>query len=381
MSELEYDLASMKIVFLARYLPAEGSTTHMYAVAKNLCKRGHQIYILSRGTGGDPNANLLYENAKAHGVRFVKLPFPLYSKISFFTRCQQLIAYIYSIPIALFQLYRLKPDVIHAHYPVTTYVAAIYRYLTGKKFIVTHHNMNIPKHIFNRKGDYAIAISRELETSLRTTYGYNKDEIKLIFNGVKDHNMVLDAASVLNLKETNGIPTDTMIFGFVGTIGTRKGVDVLIEAFAQCKHRNLHLIILGDGNVDWLKDLISKYKVQQQITLIPFRDPMEVYNMIDVLILPSRVEGFPLVPLEAMMMKKPVIRSNIEGAEDQIIEGENGYLFDSENIMQLASIIDNIAMHPEKLKTYGENAYNYVSRNFSEDLMVDQTLQVYHLAQ
>ncbi|REG88197.1 glycosyltransferase family 4 protein [Winogradskyella sediminis] len=371
----------MKIVFLARYLPAEGSTTHMYAVAENLCKRGHQIYILSRGTGGEPNANLLYENAKAHGVQFVKLPFPLYSKISFFTRLQQLIAYIYSIPIALFQLYRLKPNVIHAHYPVTTYVAAIYRYLTGKKFIVTHHNMNIPKHIFNRKGNYAIAISRELETSLRTTYEYKKDEIKLIFNGVKDHNMVLDATSVLNLKQTNGIPTDVVIFGFVGTISTRKGVDVLIEAFSQCKQRNLHLIILGDGNVDWLKGLISKYKVQQQITLIPFRDPLEIYNMIDVLILPSRVEGFPLVPLEAMMMKKPVIRSDIEGAKDQIIEGENGYLFESENVIQLSNIIDNIAMHPEKLRDYGENAYDYVSRNFSEDLMVDQTLQVYHLAQ
>lgn len=369
----------MKIVYLARYLPAEGSTTHMYSVAENLIGRGHSVYILSGGHGDNPNAITLFEKVKSNGVKFIKLPFPIYNKINFRTRLYQLISYLFSIPFGLYYLFKLKPDVIHAHYPVTTYLAAIYKFITGKQFIVTHHNMNIPKHIFNRKGDYAIAISRELEINLLSDYNYKSNEVKLIFNGVRDYKYVLDKATIIDLKKINNIPCDRVVFGFVGTIGHRKGVDVLIDAIEQSKHLKIQLIILGDGNIDWLKNLIDSKKLTNLVTLIPFRDPRDIYNMIDVLILPSRVEGFPLVPLEAMMMKKPVIRSNIEGAKDQIIEGENGFLFESESVVQLAAIIESIVLHPNTLTELGEYAYNHAVNNFSEDIMVNKMLKVYNL--
>ena len=131
--------------------------------------------------------------------------------------------------------------------------------------------------------------------------------------------------------------------------------------------------------MDWLNGLIDENKLRSLITLIPFRDPSDIYNMIDVLILPSRVEGFPLVPLEAMMMKKSVIRSNIEGAQDQIIEGKNGFLFESENSSQLADIIKKITLNPEILKELGKNAYQRAINNFSEESMVDELVKVYNL--
>ncbi|WP_225037166.1 glycosyltransferase family 4 protein [Winogradskyella sp. SM1960] len=369
----------MKIVFFARYLPAEGSTTHMYAVAENLIARGHTVYILSKGPGEDDSAIRLFEKAKLKGIKFVKLPFPLHGKIRLLTRFRQLATYLYAIPFALYQLHKIKPDVIHAHYPVTTYLAAIYRFLTGKKFIVTYHNMKIPQHIFNRKADYVIAISRELERDLVSNYNYKKDEVKLIFNGVKEQDNVVDEQAVRGLKEINKIPKDRLILGFVGSISYRKGIDILIKGIERCKHLKIHLIILGDGNVDRLTNLINDSEVNELVTLIPFRDPNDIYNMIDVLILPSRVEGFPLVPLEAMMMRKPVIRSNIQGAYDQIIEGENGYLFEPENPIQLAKIIERITLNPDVLKVMGEKAYQHANLNFSENMMVDKLLDVYKL--
>ena len=369
----------MIIVYLARYLPAEGSTTHMYSIAENLVKRGNSVYILSGGHGGNPSAVAIFEKAKSNGIQFIKLPFPLYKKINFRTKLYQLFSYIFSIPFALFYLFKIKPDVIHAHYPVTTYLAAIYRFLTGKQFIVTHHNMRIPKHIFNRKGDYAIAISRELETNLVSDYNYKKSEVKLIFNGVKDPKYTLNKDTISDLRRLNNIPTEKVVFGFVGTINHRKGVDILIEAINRCKHLKIHVIILGDGKREWLNQCLKENQINHLVTLIPFRNPIDIYAMLDVLILPSRIEGFPLVPLEAMMMKKPVIRSNIEGAKDQIIDGENGFLFESENVLQLADIITSIALNTESLTVLGENAYQRAINYFSEDLMVEKTLNVYHL--
>lgn len=368
----------MKIVFLARYLPAEGSTTHMYAAAKNLVERGHEVRILSRGPGNDPSAIKIYEKAKLDGIQFTKLPFPLFTKVTFLSRFQQLISYIFATPFAMFQLFKIKPDVIHAHYPVTTYLAAIYRFLTGKKFIVTHHITGIPKHIFNKKADYVIAISRELQEDLVTSYNYEKNQVKLIFNGVRDLIINKENRDNLKLRKTYGIPQNTILFGFVGSISYRKGVDILAKAFNQCKQLNIHLVVLGNGETDWLNQLLKDYHIENMVTLIPFRDPTDIYAMIDVLILPSRQEGFPLVPLEAMMMKTPVIRSNIQGAEDQIIDGVNGYLFESENHLQLGHIIEKIALHPELLAELSENAYQHATANFSENTMIDSMLELYH---
>lgn len=368
----------MKIIFLARFLPAEGSTTHMYAVARNLIERGHHVYIISRGPGEDPSAIRLFENAKRVDVQFIKLPFPLFDKINVFTRFWQLLSYIYVTPFALFQFFKLKPDVIHAHYPVTTYLAAMYRFFTKKKFIVTHHITGIPKHVFNRKADYAIAISRELETDLISFYKYQTHQVKLIYNGVREprQNFKEDKDS---LKRTYKIPENRVLFGFVGSISYRKGVDVIVKAFANLKHFKIHLVVLGNGEIDWLWQLIHQHQIDNMVTLIPFRDPTEIYNIIDALILPSRQEGFPLVPLEAMMLKKPVIRSNIQGAADQVITGVNGYIFESENYLDLARVIEKIVLNPELLTELGENAYRHATANFSEDVMVDKMLEVYNL--
>ena len=369
----------MKIVFLARYLPAEGSTTHMYGAAKNLIERGHEVYILSRGPGDDPSAIEIFEKSKSEGVKFIKLSFPLFTKVNLITKFQLLASYIFVTPATLLQLYKLKPDVVHAHYPVTTYLAAIYKSLTGKKFVVTHHITEIPKHIFNRKADYVIAISRELEEDLIGSYKYDKDQVKLIFNGVRDHKIIPENNYNLNLRDSHDVPQDTVLFGFVGSISRRKGVDIIIKAFSHCKHLKIHLIVLGNGETEWLNQLINEHQIGHLVTLIPFRDPTEIYSMMDVLILPSRQEGFPLVPLEAMMMKKPVIRSNIQGADDQIIDGVNGYLFESENDVQLAQIIKKIASDPKLLVALGENAYHHAITNYSENAMIDKMLEVYDL--
>ena len=369
----------MKIVFLARYLPTEGSTTHMYAVAQNLIEKGNEVYILSRGTGKDEGAKDLYKKAKKTGVQFVKIPFPLYNTINLFTRIQQLLSYIYAMPFALYHLFRIKPDVVHAHYPVTTYIASIYRFFTGKKYIVTHHIMGIPQHMLNRKADYVIAISRELQAFLISDYNYDNDKVKLIFNGVPVIANPNESISNIELRTKYNIPEEKIVFGFVGSVSHRKGIDVLVKAIERCKDLNIHLVILGDGKIEWLKQLLSENNINHMVTLVPFRDPQEIYSLMDVLILPSRQEGFPLVPLEAMMMKTPVLRSNIDGSKDQILEGVNGYTFESENDLQLADLIKKITLKPEVLPEFGENAYKHAIANFSEGLMVDKMLDVYKL--
>lgn len=70
----------MKVVFLARYLPQEGSTTHMYTLAKGLIDRGHEIHVVSAGPKQDESAIKIYREMIDYGIKHHKVGFPLKKK-------------------------------------------------------------------------------------------------------------------------------------------------------------------------------------------------------------------------------------------------------------------------------------------------------------
>jgi hypothetical protein len=60
-------------------------------------------------------------------------------------------------------MYKIKPDVVHVHYPVTSYIATFYQSFTGTKFITTFIFSGILKHTLHKEADFVIAISQNYE--------------------------------------------------------------------------------------------------------------------------------------------------------------------------------------------------------------------------
>ncbi len=111
----------MKIVFLARYLPAEGSTTHMYELARQMILKGNEVTIISAGHLDVPSAKEIYNQSIDDGIVHINVKFPHKSNKTFFGKVGQLITYTVVKPTVIKILKQIKPDIIHAHYPVTTF--------------------------------------------------------------------------------------------------------------------------------------------------------------------------------------------------------------------------------------------------------------------
>lgn len=128
---------------------------------------------------------------------------------------------------------------------------------------------------------------------------------------------------------------------FVGQFVQRKGVDILLEAIEPLLHEydNLYLQLIGSGELEehyrmWVseKGLASRITFEAPIWPEAITGRM---SQASLLVLPSRWDGWGLVVTEALMMKVPVIVSNMCGAADLVKTGANGFVFASEDTRDL----------------------------------------------
>lgn len=117
----------------------------------------------------------------------------------------------------------------------------------------------------------------------------------------------------------------------VGRLSRQKGYDLLIETLSKIKNKNVKLYLLGIGEEENnLKNLVKKYKLEQQILFLGFKtNPYKYIKNSDFFISSSRVEGFPNAVLEACACGVPVIANNYLGGINEIIIPElNGEIID-----------------------------------------------------
>ena len=118
-------------------------------------------------------------------------------------------------------------------------------------------------------------------------------------------------------------------FGFsaepvVGTLGRmefrQKGQDFLIRAVARHREElsGYRFALAGDGpDLPAANNLIAQFGIGNLIQCLPWQDdPSDLYSALDVLLIPSRYEGMPLVMLEAMARRLPVLASDVDGMAD-----------------------------------------------------------------
>jgi len=105
-------------------------------------------------------------------------------------------------------------------------------------------------------------------------------------------------------------------------------------------------------------------------------DVRSLLSAIDVLVLPSFAEGFPMITLEAMAMLKPIIATNIDGITEQITDGKNGILIPPKDPNALARAIIRLMNDQKLAKNMGMEARR-VEEEFSVEKMIVETEKIY----
>lgn len=180
-----------------------------------------------------------------------------------------------------------------------------------------------------------IAQNNEMRDQLLEYYLLPTNKVVAINNPV-DKDYVRTSAK----NSHNPFNIDEVNFLNVCNIAYSKGIDVLEEAWLTVKKDipNAHMYIVGRTDSEYAKEMIKKAKNLKDFTFLGFQsNPYPFLKHCDVFVLPSRMEGFPNVVLEAMCFNRPIASTTcVKVVKDIICEGKNGYYCEIENVDALA---------------------------------------------
>jgi N-acetyl-alpha-D-glucosaminyl L-malate synthase BshA len=251
-------------------------------------------------------------------------------------------------------------DVIHAHYALPQgFLGFLLKCFKRKPLVITVHGSDItllsksplagPIMCFVlQRADRVIAVSRFLKEEVERM-GVSEEKIEVIYGGVTIS------------EDREPFEPDGHVIVFVGSLVPQKGVDILIESFKKIETKNTNLIIVGDGpERNRLEAMAADTK---NIQFLGRRKGIRnILENSEVLVLPSKDEGFGLVLLEAMAAGTPVIASNVGGIPEIVGDGQSGILVEKENPEQLAKAIDRVLQDGELRNTLIENGFEKAKR-------------------
>lgn len=147
---------------------------------------------------------------------------------------------------------------------------------------------------------------------------------------------------------------------FVGIDWERKGGPELVRAFRQVQaiYPDARLTIVGATPVVDLPNC-------QVVGLLPVSEVQPYYEKASLFCLPTKMEPFGVVFVEAMANRLPIIATEVGAIPDLVENGVNGRLIPANDVEQLAESLIDLLGDPAKLQTYGENSYKLAKNRYN----------------
>lgn len=339
---------------------------------------GQNVTVLvGRNVGGvnPPESNSLYQKFIDTGARVV--PYPVPDRNSVFEKMK-------SAGAAMCYILRHRFDIIHVQSPYLSFIP----WLLHRRFVSTLHVTDLTRCFYYKNATHLIAISRETKDYAKQLFGYRDEDITIVNHGVSlRFSTLLTDEEKTEAKRKLGIPEGKVVIGLVGSVEPRKGHDLLLEAVSRMPkelREQVHIVFLGSSKngktVDWLNNQIEHSGLRQQISWFQYQSPELFYKLFDIFTLPSRKEGFPLVVIEAMLSGCCCVRSNTEGAYEQMEDGKSGFIFESENVRQLGNILNRLVEETAMRRAVARTGREKALREFTSEVMARNTIEVYQKA-
>ena len=243
--------------------------------------------------------------------------------------------------------------VIHAHHRYFDLAASIAARFLGIPVVTSVHSKVTSKKLFSYRAGHFIAVSNTIKQHLIKVFNISPEKITLIHNFVDETTYSTIGLDPELLKNKLGIYGERTVIAFIGRFSKEKGVDVLLQAFRKLQYEyvDLTLLLIGDGEEkrEMVKQIHAKLKDVKIID--PQEDIAPYYQLADIIVLPSRVDPYPIVMLEAGLMKKAFIAAKVDGIGEFIRDGINGILVQPNDISDLISglskLLDSSALRFE----------------------------------
>ncbi len=389
------EVSGPKVLFILGTLWGEnGITSHLLTLSKGLQNLGWQVAIAS---GLASNSDAAIEEAHRAVGRFASHGIPHF-EVNFASlkpTPENLRNGLQSVQTLSRVLETVKPDVIHLHsLSIAPYVKlAAMRYRVP--IISTSHlepetqtsptivRAQINRLISSLWGDRLIAISREIQQFFEDSLQVNANRVKLVYHGIDPSHFRPPSPEEKQFArlEYGLTPSDRAIC-LVGRLDPVKGHDVLIQSLSLLKKQNFEVIALVAGKsygdeLDRVMQQAHDHDVTELIHCVGMVETRKVLWASEMIALPSRREGFPLVILEGMLCGVIPIRTPAAGAFDQIQDGVNGWIVPFDNPEILANRIRETFENLELKNLLSTQALQSAQDKFTLDRMIHQTIEIY----
>jgi glycosyltransferase involved in cell wall biosynthesis len=283
-------------------------------------------------------------------------------------------------------LLRHQTDILHTHgYKANSYGLKASK-ATTTKIVATSHNWPGKSIMLRayaaldklqlRYFDHICPVSEAVASALERAL-IPRRKITVVQNGIDVDRF---SAGVPSLKESvryNG----KLVVGYVGRLVEGKGLDVLLRAAKELIQRmtNVEFVFVGEGpKRESLQTLAARLGVHDHVSFMgPRSDLPDLYASFDVFVLPSLREGMPLVVLEAMAARKPVVATRVGAIPTVVTDEQTGLLVHPGSAEELQRAIHRFLSGPDMCHQFGERGHDLVKRQFSSQSMAECYLTVY----
>jgi glycosyltransferase involved in cell wall biosynthesis len=209
----------------------------------------------------------------------------------------------------------------------------------------------------------------------------------LTFYNMVDVEAIMQIAAEVDIeleRDRYGLK-DKVIIGTVSRLRHEKGIDILLTAFAEFVQKNdqLHLLIVGDGpDRGSYEAFVRKNNIATHVTFFgaaQWEKAIALMQLMDLVVIPSRFEGFGLSAAEAMALGKPIVAANNFGLKELITDQKEGLLFTNEDAKALTKALSAILNDPAKAKSQGDAAKAKVKELFDRPVFEQNVKTLYQL--
>lgn len=277
------------------------------------------------------------------------------------------------LPAALKIWRRVGFDLVRIHSPTIGLLGRLLHTVSGRPTVAHYHHIEAHDPIHNaitrqviHHYDLVTTPSQFALEQLVTHFGFNRTKGLVVYPGVDPQYRVESPNEMLRQRLELA---DKVVLLYIGVLAPRKNLRFLLEAFnlAQQTQPNLVLVMVGDGPQ---RDELRQYTAQLDLTAavrfagyIAEADKVAYYNLADLFVFPSLLEGFGMVVAEAMACGVPVVSSNAASLPEVI--GDAGLLASPTDVAQFSQQILRLAQDGDLRRQLGEQGRRRVAENFS----------------
>lgn len=337
------------------------SVLHLQPSLNLACGITRMLYQIARFSDAGSRHIIFYTGGNAiakfteAGIKLVKLPG---TKNPFYT--------LYQILFIVRFCKKNNISILTAHHRYFDIVGKIASLLLKIPIVTVVHSKVYNKRRLSYFADKFVAPAENIKRHLENRFHVKPEKITVISNFVvpEDYKLFDDEALRL-FRIENSLPENKKIVLFMSRWSKEKGIDVLLSAMRTIlrEDSSVFFVIAGDGEEkqfveEFCKEFSGSSKVLASvINVAPW------YQMADIVVLPSRVDPYPLTVIESGYFSKAIVASAVDGIAEIIQHGKDGYLVQPENTQELVNGLRKLLEEPDTRIRLGQNLHEKIMTN------------------